>query len=530
MMDIMMMDIMMMDLITTRNRPILGLTGLTAAPVIIILMKFLSFLITSTWLLFGVLAAASGAVYAEEAGQKARQRAEPIARTPAESDPYEKLLREADALVKSGKPDQAYILLKPLEFEHSGEVRFDYLIGTAALDSGKPDMATLAFERVLAVNPDLAAARLDMARAYYQLGDMQRARTEFSAAFKQNPSEAARVSIQKYLDAIDALKAGRRLSASGYMEGSFGRDSNVNSSTSQSQVLYFDSTIAIPAWATAPLDPSNVKVKDNYYVLAAGGEIDYKLFGNWGLYAGGDLRKRGNNTQKQFDSLGLDARAGIMFETQANRLRIGAMKGQFDLGGLHNSDTTGVKGDWRHLFSPSNQLNVFAQSSQYRFIDPFMQPNDIDLRAMGLGWRHVLADGQSSLSGSVHYGTEKDVAPVITVFVSPFGNITPNPSGGRNDGAKRFKGLRVGGQSAINEKTTLFASTGMQIGDYSKINYLFLVQRKDILRDSKLGADWHLNRLWTLRPQLSYSRNDSNIAIYGYERTDVSLTVRRDFR
>jgi len=487
-------------------------------------MKFLSFLIPSIWLLFGMLAAASGAVYAQEAVQKDRQRAEPVVKSPDESDPYEKLLRDAEAMIKSGKPDQAYTLLKPLEFERSGETRFDYLIGAAALDSGKPDMATLAFERVLAVNPDSAAARLDMARAYYQLGDMQRARTEFLAALKQNTSEAARVSIQKYLDAIDALKAGRRLSASGYMEGSFGRDSNVNSSTSQPQVQIFDGF----AWIPATLDTANVKARDNYYAAAAGGEIDYKLVGNWGLYAGADLRKRGNIALKQFDTLGLDVRAGIVHESKSSRLRLGVFGGQYELGGLHNSDSTGIKGDWRYAFSPSNQLNVFAQSVKYRFVDPVMQPNDIDQQAMGLGWRYVLADGKSSLSGSVHSGTEKDVAPEITV--SGYVNPIINPGGGRNDGAKRFKGVRAGGQTDINERTTLFATAGMQTGDYSKINYLFLVKRKDIQRDAKLGANWHMNRLWSLRPQLSYSRNDSNIAIYSYERTDVSLTLRRDFR
>jgi hypothetical protein len=40
---------------------------------------------------------------------------------------------------------------------------FDYLLGIAALDSGKPDRATIAFERVLAVNPNFAGARLDLA-------------------------------------------------------------------------------------------------------------------------------------------------------------------------------------------------------------------------------------------------------------------------------------------------------------------------------------------------------------------------------
>src|ERR1035437_9210718 len=89
----------------------------------------------------------------------------------------EKLLTEAEALIQGAKPIEAYALLDPKDFEYSGNSRFDYLLGISALDSGHPDKATLAFERVLAVDPNFAGARLDMARAYFHLGDLARAKT-----------------------------------------------------------------------------------------------------------------------------------------------------------------------------------------------------------------------------------------------------------------------------------------------------------------------------------------------------------------
>jgi len=487
-------------------------------------MKLKNFVKTLAWIFFSLLTAARGA-YAQEVMQKAQQSEVPVAKESVGVDTYEKLLRDADSLIRSGKPAAAYNLLEPHEFKHSGKVRFDYLLGIAALDSGKPDLATLAFERVLTMDPDFTAARLDMARAYYQMGDLQRARTEFAAVLKLQSTDDARANIQKYLDSIDARKEGKQTSVSGYVEGGFGRDSNVNNSTSQSQIQIFDST-----WTTATLDSTNIKAADNYYSMAAGGEINHGLNANWGLYAGGDLRKRGNNARKQFDTLELDARAGIMFETKSDRIRLGVLGGRYKLGGLHNSDTSGVKGEWRHVFSPGNQMNMFVQSAQYRYVDPIMQPNDFDQRVIGLGWMHVFADGRSSLSGSVHYGEEKDVSPIIKVDIPPHGFITANPSGGRNDGAKRFRGLRVGGQSAFNERTMLFARAGMQVGEYNKFNAYFQRQRNDRLYDLTMGVNRHWDKQWTLLPQLRYFKNDSNIVIYSYNRMDVSLTVRRDFR
>jgi outer membrane protein len=466
-----------------------------------------------TSMFFGLMSAASGA-YAQETGQKPSQHgAKPVAQKPAGITDYEELLGEADAMIKNGKPADAYTLLEPLEFKHSGEPRFDYLIGIAALDSGKPDKATLAFERALAVNPDFAAARLDMARAYFQLGDMLRAKTEFATVLKQNPSETARLTIQKYLEAIAEQEGSKLTRVTGYVEGTIGHDSNVNNSTSQSQIFVGVTPIT--------LDPTNVKLSDNYYGVAAGGEVTHRLNANWGFYAGADLRQRGYHTQKSFDALSLDARAGVMFGVKANNLRIGILGGQYLLGNSRNSDTAGVNAEWRHVFSPSNQLKVFSQYAQYRYIDPVMQPNDFDQQVIGGGWKHVLADGKSTLFGSLYFGTDQDVSTIIT---------PATPSGGSTDGAKRFSGLHVGGQTSISEKTTLFANAGGQVGDYSKVNPFFLTQRNDRLYDLTVGVNWNWGKLWTLRPQLIYTKNDSNIVIYSFNRTDVSLNIRRDFR
>lgn len=478
-------------------------------------VEIMVFLIMLISMFLGLMIVACGA-YAQEAEQKTRQRAEPVAQKPVGIEAYEKLLVEADVLVKSGKPADAYSLLEPLEFDHSGEEQFDYLIGIAALDSGKPDKATLAFERVLMVNPDSAAARLDMARAYYQLGDLLRAKTEFAAALKQNPSAAARVNIEKYLDEIEAQEAGKQTRITGYVEGVVGHDSNVNNSTDQAQI-FVDSL-----GANRTLDPTNVKTSDNYYGVAAGGEVTHRLNTYWGLYAGTDLRQRGNRRQKSFDSLGLDARAGVMFGAKANHLSVGISGGQYNLGNSHNSDSAGLNAEWRYVFSPSDQLKVNGQYMQYRFVDVTMQVNDYNQQAIGGSWLHVLADGKSTLFASLYHGTEKDVSTIVM--------LPAIPNGGRTDGATRFNGLRVGGQTVIGDKTTLFVNVGEQASDYSKVNFWFQRQRSDRLYDLTVGANWHWDKLWTLRPQLNYAKNNSNIIIYSYDRMGVSLAIRRDFR
>jgi outer membrane protein len=465
-----------------------------------------------TSMFLGLMSATSG-THAQETAQKSRNRAEPVAQKQAGNADYEKLLSKADELINNGKPEEAYKLLEPLELIHSGEARFDYLIGIAALDSGKPDKATLALERVLLVNPDSAAARMDMARAYFQLGDILRAKTEFTRVLNQNPSEAARSTIQKYLEAIAEKQDSKMTQVTGYVEGGIGYDSNVNNSTSQQQIFAGGTNIT--------LDSANVQASDIYYQVAGGGIAIQSLTPHWALYAGADLRIRNYRTQKSFDALDLYTRAGLSYGANADQLRIGAFGWEYFLGGFHNSDIGGINAEWSHVFSPSNQIKIFGQNEQFRYVDPVMQPNDFNQQIVGGGWAHVLEGGMTSLYANLYHGMEQDISTIITPVT---------PDGGRIDGAQSFNGLRVGGLTAVNDHTMLFVNAGAQTGDYSKINVFFMVQRSDRLFDLTLGDIWHWDKHLTLRPQISYARDISNISLYSYERTEVSLNVSRDLR
>ena len=63
-------------------------------------------------------------------------------------------LEKARRLLNENNPKQAYMELIPLEGTLAGNIDYDYLLGVAALDSGKYEDAIIAFERVLAVNPE----------------------------------------------------------------------------------------------------------------------------------------------------------------------------------------------------------------------------------------------------------------------------------------------------------------------------------------------------------------------------------------
>ena len=71
-------------------------------------------------------------------------------------------------------------------------VDFDYAFGIAAVRVGRPGRAIFALERVLWRQPKNHRARLELARAQFDLGNIGVARDEFRAVLEHDPPENVR--------------------------------------------------------------------------------------------------------------------------------------------------------------------------------------------------------------------------------------------------------------------------------------------------------------------------------------------------
>lgn len=200
------------------------------------------------------------------------------------------------------------------------------------------------------------------------------------------------------------------------------------------------------------------------------------------------------------------------------------------------TNSLGLNAEWQHTLSPSDQVSAFAQFGQnrafgYQATDTGTPKTDVriegdtDQVVAGAGWLHISADGKKALFGNVSYGNELDVAPPLR----------PNAGGGfdsgRIDGKKRFENLRIGGQAALTEQVDGFASLSWQHANYTGTNaFIASGTRKEDQYDFVVGVNWHLDKLWTVKPQVVYSRKTSNLALYSFDRTDASLTIRYDIK
>ena len=415
-------------------------------------------------------------------------------------------LTQAEALVRDGRAAEAYALLQPKEADSAGDPDFDYWLGISALESGRPDKASIALERVLIVNPDFAAARLDLARAYFALNDYERARLEFKTVLEQDPPESARETIQRYMAEMDTRANLRRPRITGYLEGTIGYDSNVNASTGSTSVF-------VPLFGlNLALDSTSVRAGDKYFALGGGLELTAPLTAEVSLFTGVDARYRVHHKQDDFDQNRLDGRVGLQFATGRNLYRGSVSYGRFYLDNHYNYETTGAAIEWRHALDERNVVSVVGSHNRLRFPDADLKGNNVDQTIVGAGWGHTFnAQGTTLVFGSAYYGHEHDTHD-------------------RVDGERQLIGARLVGQYGITAGWESYASLAAQLSDYDTENVVFEKTRRDRLYELAVGLIWRPQRDWSLRPQVSYTRNKSNITIYDYRRYDVSLTLRRDFR
>jgi len=406
--------------------------------------------------------------------------------------------------VRAGRYADAYQLLEPHEDRLAGDLRFDYLLARSALETGRPSKASFIYERILAVEPNYVGVRLEMGRAYLALGDYARAKLEFETVMRfENLPPGLREQAQIYGKAADDYIAGKKTVGYGYIELGYGYDSNVQSATSTSEISVVNGQVLV-------LPPANLKRGDHYKALSLGGELVNALSERFTAFAGADVRARGYNDVDSADFSTIDGRFGLGYSEGASSARVGLNGGRYWLDHEKTRNGLGLTADYRHLLTKQDQLSVNAGATRYRFIPDALQVNDFNLYQLALGWLRASADGRGAFGLTALGGAEK-------------------ATNGRADGDKPFVGARLVAQTALTDSVGAFFLGGIQYGKYSQANALFDTKRVDRLYDLTTGLTWSFAKGWSLRPQLVYYKNKSNLALFEYDRTDVSINLRMDF-
>jgi tetratricopeptide (TPR) repeat protein len=444
-----------------------------------------------------------------------------LASSSAAAQPADSVVDSARRLLAAGNARQAYAELAAVQDKMTGMPEFDYLLGVAALDSGKNEDAIIAFERVLAVVPGHAGAQMDLARAYYATGAFDLAEAAFKKLAASNPPPAAQIAINRYLEAIQTRKQQTRAGWAAYGEMGLGYDSNITG------VPGNFGAAAQQSFNLAGIDATgnSVKRSASFVQGAIGGDYHYPWSRGWSLFAGGELRGRVYRRESDFDISQGEVHGGAALNTGDNQYRFSGSYAPFYQKGAAPGDPQptndrrmgGVAFDWRHALDARTQYGLGLQVNSIRF--PTNPTEDFN---------------QVYFAASLLRSFERTGSPLLylTAFVTDdhATHDFDNGVNGSSNKSKNLGGLRSYLQYSIRPKLDAFAGLGViyrrDKDDFARSTVVD--KGKDVYGEASLGATWQFQDKCALRLQYAYSHNNSNIDIYDFSRHEISSTIRCD--
>lgn len=408
------------------------------------------------------------------------------------SNEQQALLSRAEALLGSGQSDAAYEVLAPLESELAGNAFYDYLLGVAALDSGRAAEAVFSLRRSLTVAPAFSGAALELARAYYESGNADLAQPLFERLLDENPPEAARAVINGYLDAIDQRVVGGPVGLNPFVEVQAGYDSNANGSTDAQQFLGFT------------LNPQNVETDSGFAEFGVG--FDWLKVRDQQFAWVGRLRgsHRSNPDASFIDGTLISGLAG--FAWQRRGIYGNASVESYGSARDGNSNET-YSGLSLMAGGPIGQspwhLVGNVRAGKLRF-DDNLDVMDVDRTLAGLALVRRFAGGGDFTLQALG-GDDSEQKPS-----SPYGNSK--------------SGTRVAVSFPLASDVSLFAAIGVLDSDYDLP--FFGTARDDDQRTATLEFNWRRSASLSLVPRIRWIDNESTVALYDYDRTEIGLGVR----
>lgn len=412
------------------------------------------------------------------------------------------LLREAQRWIDGGEAERAWQALDARVGDYAGDPEFDYLLGLAALDSGRPGRAVLALERVLIVRPGFLQARAELARAYFALREHENARREFEAVSAGEVPEEVRQIIGRYLDAIRVREARGEPQFAAWAEIEAGYDSNPNFGSASGRWVLADGTAVVPLGISRPRESAAMGA-------LLGADWTVPIGGAWQWTVGGRAATRRYPSAHTLDQDQFDLNTGFAFRSGCHRIDMLIQGQHLELGGAAFRDAVGGLVQWQCDLDNRTRVGVYAQHFGFDFPDEDAR----DARRSGLGLTFARA-----LEGAAR--------PVVVAGVS----------GGRERSRRGFdnlsydyRGLRAAFSRAIGGSWRGFASLAYETREFDGPEPFFGVVRDDRQTDLSFGAERALSREWIVAPTISWTRNRSNVAPNDFRRTQAGVVLRYRF-
>jgi hypothetical protein len=228
------------------------------------------------------------------------------------------------------------------------------------------------------------------------------------------------------------------------------------------------------------------------------------------LFGGANVNQRLNSTHTVFETGGLDGNFGVSLLKGDDSYSVALQVQNFNVDNSRFRDAAGLTAQWLHNLDDSSQASAYFQFTDLHY--PGQDTRDALRYVLGAAYARTLGGEYApTVYGGGYVGQENERRANVPYL------------------GHKLYGLRAGGEMRVSSAWTLFGSLSMEKRDYGGPDPLFLVNRGDTQADLRLGLSYVPLQQWTVTPSLSYTRNNSNIVVSDYDRTVITVSVRRDF-
>lgn len=421
-------------------------------------------------------------------------------------------LERVRSLLDAGEAETAYQQLSRSGAIFDADPSYRFLLGLAALGSGRTAAAVEALSVQLERYPDDTAARALYGRALYLDGQPDAAAAAFREALTDDAlPPATRRTITRYLAILEGpgLSPGRtRWAASMSVGGGF--DTNANRATS-------DGTVAVPVFSNLPfrLAAGARETSSALVDLQLDGGVGHWLTERWRVHARGALRRvdylAGRARRFDQDTYTLGGGVSYAFGRHQVTAEIDARWFTVD-NDLFRRSGGGSLG-WRMAVDRRLQVNAFFSGSDVGYHPRARQSvRDVTRWLGGAGLTRVFGAKHNLLIELGAWGGLEDDH-------DPFGEHL----------GRTLYGGRIAPRWILSDRLTLSTDFLVESSDYSDTEPLFLRSRDDTFYRLAAAARWRIAGAWSLEPALEYQRNRSDIPTSDYDALVARMHVRYDF-
>jgi|GEM_PF-2943484 len=422
------------------------------------------------------------------------------------------LLDSAKTKMDAGQVEEAYQILLPFEFEMAGTKGYDYLLGTAALDSNRASEAIFILQRAVDVDESHHGARLELARAYFNNGNYEQAKYHFNLLTKAAPPPNVTKAIGQYLLSIDQKMNQYQPRFIPFVDFSIGYDSNANSATTDSEATYLFNGIE---QNPTPLGKESIQNDSVFINTGVGGYLTYPKDDNERFIISTALYSRENENFSYLDNSNISLSAQYQWSSEKTTISPSVGGFRYWLDDKTNFYSNFFDMSVFHQATTNTQLNATlrTQSTRYKAEEDQIRDSNQHLTIIGATYAY-------------------DDNPANNVGINCiFGKDNAINTGTYYDSQQQQVQLSL--NWAFSNRLLINANTRFGFTDYPDFKdvEIYNQERNDKTVNHSVSVKWLdvLDNGWQLSGTIHQSETRSSIKLYEYNKSGITFSLYKAF-